>query len=356
VAFLDEDELQPGSGGGSRRSGAERQRQLMLRRVIALVVGVLLIILLLLAVRGCLNARKERGFESYSSDLATIVEQSNQLSTEFFNRLEDPEADADPLELEAQIASDRGTAEGLLQRVEGLDTPDELAGAQAELEQAFELRRDALAGIADDIPTALGSEGRPEAIERIAQDMREFLASDVLFARSRADINAVLAEQGAGDTLIDESVFLGEPVEQWLDQLQLTTILSTFAGDAGATEGIHGLALLSTSIGKTELTAGTENPVSLGSGAPEITVEVENQGDQEEREVSVQYTLSGGVTLLQGEGVIPRLDAGGFEEVTMGLDDVPDTETPLTLEVEVLPVPGEESADNNAATYTVTFD
>ena len=50
---------------GSRRSGAERQRQLMLRRVIALVVGVLLIILLLLAVRGCLNARKERGFENY---------------------------------------------------------------------------------------------------------------------------------------------------------------------------------------------------------------------------------------------------------------------------------------------------
>ena len=40
----------------------------------------------------------------------------------------------------------------------------------------------------------------------------------------------------------------------------------------------------------------------------------------------------------------------------MGLDDVPDPGTPLTLEVEVLPVPGEESADNNQATYTVTFE
>lgn len=356
MAFLDEDELEPGSGGGSRRSGAERQRQLMLRRVIALVVGVLLIILLLLAVRGCLNARKERGFENYSSDLATIVEQSNQLSTEFFDRLENPEANADPLELEAQIASDRGTAEGLLQRVQGLDTPDEIADAQAELEQSFELRRDGLAGIADDIPTALGSEGRGEAVDRIAEDMRTFLASDVLFARARGGINTVLTEEGAGDTLIDESVFLRQPDEPWLDQLQLAAILSTFAGDAGATEGIHGLALLSTRIGKTELTAGAENTVSLGSGTPEITVEVENQGDQEESEVSVQYTLSGGVTLLQGEGTVPRLDAGGFEEVTMGLDDVPDPGTPLTLEVEVLPVPGEESADNNQATYTVTFE
>ena len=28
---------------------------------------------------------------------------------------------------------------------------------------------------------------------------------------------------------------------------------------------------------------------------------------------------------------------------------------PLTLQIEVLPVPGEEVSDNNAATYTVTF-
>ena len=38
------------------------------------------------------------------------------------------------------------------------------------------------------------------------------------------------------------------------------------------------------------------------------------------------------------------------------LDDLPETNVPLTLEVEVLPVPGEEVADNNAATYTVTFN
>ena len=61
-----------------------------MRRVIALGVGVLILILLLLGVRGCLNARKERGFENYVSDLDGIVDQSNQLSQEFFGRLEDP--------------------------------------------------------------------------------------------------------------------------------------------------------------------------------------------------------------------------------------------------------------------------
>jgi hypothetical protein len=356
VAFLDEDELQAAeSGTGTRGSGAERQRQLMLRRVIALGVGVLLVILLLLAVRGCLNARKERGFESYVSDLESIVQQSNQLSVEFFARLEDPPANADPLELEAEIASDRGSAEGLLQRVDALDTPDELAEAQAELTQAFELRRDALAGIADDIPTALGNEGRSEAIDRIAADMRGFLASDVLFARARDDIGVALADQGLGGK-VPESVFLPEPVDRWLDHLQVTTVLSTFASNSGAIEGVHGVALLSTQIGKTTLTADADTSVGLGSKPPELTIEVQNQGDQEESEVTVSYALSGGAVPLRGEGTIDKLDASGIDETTLALEDMPDTDVPLTLEVEVLPVLGEEVADNNAATYTVTFN
>jgi hypothetical protein len=356
VAFLDEDELEPaGSGGGSRQSGSERQRQLMLRRVIALVVGVLLIILLLLAVRGCLNARKERGLENYVSDLTTIVDQSNQLATGFFARFDDPPANADPLELEAQIASDRGTAEGLLQRVEGLDAPDDLADAQAEMVQAFELRRDALAGIAEDIPTALGNEGRLDALEGIAADMRAFVASDVLFGRARAEIASALEAEGISTDDLHDSVFLPDPT-QWLDTVQLATILSTFASDAGATDGIHGLAIIGTTINKTPLTAGAETTVSLGSGSPTVKVEVENQGDQEEAEVSVAFTLSGGVIPVDGEDVIPTLDAGGRDEISFQIDEAPDTETPLTLEVEVLPVPGEADSSNNEATYTVIFN
>ena len=53
--------------------------------------------------------------------------------------------------------------------------------------QAFELRRDGLAGIAEDIPTALGNEGRSDAIDRIVGDMEAFLASDVLYERAQAE-------------------------------------------------------------------------------------------------------------------------------------------------------------------------
>ena len=327
----------------------------MLRRFIALGIGVVIVILLLLAVKGCLNARKQQGFENYAGDLSEIVKQSNQLSTEFFSRLENPPNNTDELTLEAQIASDRGSAESLLQRVQNLDTPGDLSGAQSEVEQAFELRRDGLAGIADDISTALGNEGRSEAIGRIEQDMRAFLASDVLYGRAQGDIQGVLDDQGVSEQLPD-SVFLPEPVDRWLDPLQLTTVLSTFAGSSGSTSGTHGLALLSTTINKTQLTPDSENAVKLGDGPPTIEVQVQNQGDQEEKEVTVDYSLSGGAVPLEGEGTIKQLDASGTDSTTLTMDDSPDTGVPLTLTVEVLPVPGEEIADNNQSTYSVTFN
>lgn len=327
-----------------------------MRRVIALGVGVLILILLLLGVRGCLNARKERGFENYVSDLDGIVDQSNQLSQEFFGRLEDPPRGLTELQLEAEITTDRGTAESLLQRVEGLDVPDELSDAQDELLQSFELRRDGLAGIAEDIPTALGNEGRNDAIERIATEMEAFLASDVLYDRARAETQGVLAEEEIGEK-VGASRFLPEPVERWLDSAEVTLTLNTFAAETGnVPSGIHGVELLSTSIDRTTLLAETENTVGIGNDPPELTVEVQNGGDSRERDVTVNYSFSGGVEPIEGETTIPRIDAQGIAEATVPLETLPETDVPLTLVVEVLPVLGETLIDNNALTYTVTFN
>ena len=357
MSFLDEDELAPApEGPGSRGPQADRQRQVMVRRVVALGVAVLILILILLGIRGCLNARKERGFENYVSDLGAIATESNQLAEEFFGRLQDPPKGLDELGIEAQIATDRGTAEGLLQRVNGLDTPDQLAGAQGELEEAFTLRRDALAGIADDIPTALGDEGRQEAIERIVDDMEALLASDVLYRRAQGEIRDVLAEEQIEGNVPD-SEFLPQPPTPWLDDLQLAATLTTFATDAGvAGGGIHGVELLSTSVDKTALTSGVENTISLGADPPQLAASVQNGGDTQEKEVVVSYTLSGGGTTLSGTGTISKIDAGGTTEVSIPFDGEPESGVPLTLEVQVLPVIGETLFDNNVATYTVTFD
>src|SRR6476619_4031827 len=116
-----------------------------------------------------------RIFESSVSDLNAITAQSKQLSNDFFNRLNDP-GNLSPLSFEAEIKADRGTAESLASRVEALSTPDELKSAQNELNLAFQQRRDAFTGIADNISTALGSQGRPQAVNALAGYLQSLLA------------------------------------------------------------------------------------------------------------------------------------------------------------------------------------
>src|SRR5688572_4383579 len=105
----------------------------MVRRAVGVGVIVLLLILIVFGIRGCLDARKERGFENYARDLNAIAAQSKQLSTDFFGGLDDP-GNLTALSFEAEINSYRGSAENLATRVEDLNAPDELKGAQSELE------------------------------------------------------------------------------------------------------------------------------------------------------------------------------------------------------------------------------
>ena len=355
MAYPDDDDLQPALGGrGPQRGGPGEPRPIFVRRLIALGVGLVFLFIVIFGVKACLDNRKARGFANYASDLGSIVTQTNQLAFEFFNRLQTPPEKSSPLNLQAAIATDRGTAEGLLDRVEGLDTPDDLADAQDELVKSYQLRRDALAGIAEQIPTALGAEGRTEAIDAIAADMRLLLAGDVLFDRAQDDIAATLTEEEIG-AVIEDSIFLPEPVTRWLDDDELTLILSAFAADAGECSGTRGLELVGVAIDKTPLVAGSENTAEVGDGL-DLTAEISNAGDTDEVDVAVSAELQGPTGVLEGEGAISRIEPGQIQETAIAFTDDPPTGVPLTLEVKAQPVPCETLLDNNNLTYTVTFD
>jgi hypothetical protein len=354
LAFFEEDPDRAPGGGAARRPPPDPQRQIFVRRVAALGIGVLILILLLLGVRGCLDARKTRGFENYASDLDSIVTTANQLSSEFFTRLLNPPENADALALEADIAADRGTAQGLLSRVEGLDTPDEIAGAQEDLETAFDLRLDALGGISEQIPTALGQEGRSEAIEAIVTHMRELLASDVLYASAREAILAVFQEEEI-EARVQESIFMPAPVERWLDDEQLAAILGAFATATEQCSGTHGVEISSVVADGTPLIAGSENTLELGNRVA-IDVEVLNGGEANETDVEVSAELAGPTGVLEAESVIPRIDVGELGDATVTFEDPPPTDVPLALEVTAIQVPCETILDNNTLTYTVTFE
>ena len=173
---------------------------------------------------------------------------------------------------------------------------------------AFELRRDGLTAISDEIGTALGDEGSEEAIAKIAEDMQYFVASDVLYRRAKDEIDTVLAEQG----------IRGEaPQSEFLPDVDFSTrppwprrSRRSPARTATPTSGVHGLGLV---VGGTVLQPGD---IALTEGTPvtapaeeglTLEVQVENQGDSTESDVLVTAEVDGSEA---GEGTIDTIDAG----------------------------------------------
>jgi CARDB len=352
LAFLEEeDPLSPdATARGGRYGPPDRQRQFLFRRLIAVAVGALLLILIVLGIRGCLNAREERALENYGRDLEALASESQQLSEGFFERLDDP-GNLSELNFEAEVKADRGAAEGLVSRAEGLDPPGELTGAQADVVLAFELRRDGLAQISEQIGTALTPEGE-DARDAIAQDMQYFVASDVLYRRGQAQIEQVFEEEGIAAEVPD-SQFITEDNLEYLDSSVLSQALSVITGEEEAAGGgVHGLGLVPPAfIGDTELVEGT--PVTATAPAEEVELSVQNQGDSEESEIPVTVEIDGAEA---GEATIDTIDAGETQTVTIPLDPAPESGDSVTLDVFVEPVPGEQVSDNNEASYEVTFE
>jgi hypothetical protein len=357
LAFLDEEELAPppgGTGPPSRRGGPDRQRQILVRRAIGVGIVVLVLILIVLGIKGCLGARKTRNFENYVSDLNAVAAQTNQLSGEFFGKLSDP-GTLSALDFEAEIAADRGAAENLSSRVDGLDTPGELNDAQNELELSYSLRAQALTGISNQISTALGNAGpaRNKAITSITDYMQYFLASDVLYKQAQDQIDAELSDQGI-DEKAPASVFMTDPT-RWLDPLQVSSALSAISTEK-TSRGSHGLALIQTSVSPGDVILTTDTPATItGAGKPGIDVQVSNQGSVEEKGVGVSYRLTGGPQTIDDTTTIPSIAAGAIQTASLPIQPSPPTGTQLTLEVTVIPVPGEQITTNNRFTYQLTF-
>lgn len=341
-----------GSGGGSRPP--DRQQQILVRRAIFAGAFVLVVILLVLGVRGCLDARKERAYENYVSDLSSIAAETSNLSDAFFERLQDP-GDLTPLQFEAEVKADRGAAEGLLDRAEGLDAPDEVHDAQELIVLSYRLRRDALAAIADRIATALGDRGARRASRQIAGEMRTLLASDVLYEKGLDQLGAVLAEEDLSELEVPASQFLpDEP--NWLDTDVVIDALSGVSGATGAASpGVHGLGLGTVTLLPTGAALSDGVAVTAAAEGAELEIEVENQGESEETDVTVNYEFSSNGDTSRGEEQISRIDVGDVETVNIPIQPAPAGATgELTVTAE--PVPGEEIEDNNTLTAEVTFE
>jgi hypothetical protein len=324
----------------------------MLRRLLALGGALVVLILIVLGVKGCLDARARGAISDYARDVTQIVNETNQTSDRFFSKLEDP-GGLSVTEFTNEVEADRSAIDLLAGRAEGLSAPGALSSAQKSLELAYVLRAAAMDTIAAKMKTALGEAGSAKATAAIARQMQKLLAADTIYeAVTRPEINGKLADEGIEGKDVPKGAFLPDGTK-WLDEAEVQSALGAVsgstAGEEPTTAGVHGLGLMATRVNEAELTPEAPNSVAV-EGTPEIEVEVQNQGESTENGITVVVTANGKETT----GEIASLEAGASETVTVPLTPAPKGET--TLEVEAEPVPGEEVATNNVATYAVNFE
>lgn len=330
-----------------------------MRQVGFLLGAVVVLILIVIAFRGCMDARKDRSFENYVNDLSAVTADTQPLSDGFFSLLSGEGSDqaAQDIGLQNQVNGDAGAAQGLLDRARGLDAPDELGSAQLQIVLSYELRHDALVGIASQLDD-IGGNNSAKAERAIYTQMKVLSASDILYARARDQIEQALADQGVTvEEGVPESQFLPNKPD-YLDPNETAAALggANIGGTGGGASDAackgdgetHGLGL----VGSTLLPSGTAlvagGSVTAPDGDDTLSVDVQNQGTVEESDIEV--SVSG--------------DVSGSETIdTLGSQETGTVEIPLRgapsgtaqIDVEVATVGCEQVADNNVASYTVSF-
>lgn len=350
-----------GGGGGGRLTDRQTIQR---RRMLGLGIGVVVLILLFLLVKGCASIRKENAYKDYVREVAADMQQSQQESDAVFGLLRQP-GDQSAVDLQNSINGFRAEAARLAKRAKSRDVPGEVKSGHRYLVDALEFRRDGIAAVGNLLPTALGDQGAGTAVQRIAAQMRTFDASDVLITtRFLPNLYAAIKKEDlASDVPIPEALrspkgFL--PDVDWLRPTTVADRIGRIKGGGSAAEattpGLHGTGLVSTTVqpsGKALSPSGTTDiPATKGLS---FDVQVQDQGENDEKDVTVTLTISGAGKPIKVDSQIDSIARGANATASIPLPSLPPTGRPVTIKVTVKPVPGEKKTDNNTQEYQAVF-
>ena len=330
----------------------------------AIGAGVVVVILLFLLIKGCASIRKENAYKDYVREVSADVQQSQQESDAVFGLLRKGQAAGQsPVDLQNNINGFRAEAAKLAERARKRDVPGEVKGANRYLVDALQLRADGLGSVARLLPTALGDQGAGTAIKQIAAQNRLFDASDVLFTqRYLPQLFKTIKDQGlASDVPVPDTLRAPKGFLPSIDWLRPTSVASQLTGTAStdttaATPGLHGTGLAAVTVqpsGKALSTSGTTDiPTQKGLS---FDVQVQNQGQNDEKNVTVQVRISGGAKPISVDQQIASIAQGATGTASVPLPSLPSTGRPVTITVTVKGVPGEKKLDNNKQAYQAIF-
>jgi hypothetical protein len=343
---------------------------LLVRRLVAAGAVVLVVVLLVVLVKGCVDNRREAALKDYNRSVRTLVEHSRSaVSKPFFDAL-GTAGGQDQQQVQETINQLKIVADEDLSQAERLDPPDAMNAAQTNLELVLSLRRDGVAKVADEIQTALGgTAGAGTAVEAIAGQMQAFNASDVIYSQRVAplilkglkdDGIAASYDGTAGEQVLPYANFLPDDGGiSWMSPdyvaQQLGAVSSNGRPSGTPTPGLHGHQLDSVSVGGVDLTTSGSNRIPA-TPPPTFVVSFTNGGENNETNVKVTVEIAGSGATIRAQTIVPTTTAGQAATANVTLRQSPSTNGPATIRVTIGQVLGEETTDNNTATYTALFE
>jgi hypothetical protein len=329
----------------------------MVRRVVAGAVLLVVVIVLALGIHSCEVSQRNTALRNYATGVASLVADSHQTGQSLFGDLA---KGGSPVTLQSSITNLAGDASSQLSRLKGLSVPDEMKTAQGHMVLAFQMRHDAITGIAGQVETALSKSGA-DAVNAIAGDMATLYASDVLY-KNYAGKEIASALHGVG---ITPNSLNGPPISdlqfvpnlQWLTPTfvagKLGASVTTSSGASGTpcNSSACGDAMTSVSVSGQTLTPGGTATLPANP-PPTFDCTFSNTGQQALSNTVVRVSVKG--TNVSGTETVAQTQPGGSYTVHVALNSAPPTGT-HTVTATVEPHPSETPVVHNTQTFTITF-
>jgi hypothetical protein len=345
------------AGGGPPRGPLPGAGSLTpLFRLAALVaLAILVVVLLAVWVQGCAADDEEVTYGDYMGQIDAVGKDSAKVGADLATLLTTP--GLAQTELETQLGGLLQQQELDVQRARDIDAPGPLTPAHENAIRALDLRVSGLNGMLETFRETKDTQDATAAGRRLAAQGQRLEASDVVWRDLFQGVaTAAMAAEGVEGVTAPASVFVQN--EDLYTSRSMSSIWQRVHGAStgGTPSGSHGSSLEYTKVlpAGIQLSTSTETKITISTDLS-FEVGVTNSGENQEVGVRVRLTIPAQPTPIVKNGTIDVIDPG--ESKTVTFSDFPDFPfgEGTTVQVQVLPVPGETNTGNNSAEYPVVF-
>jgi hypothetical protein len=370
VGFFEEPRRRPPRDRGRRRpqrtgpprsTGRPPGASPVLRLAGLVALGIAVVFGFALWVQSC-SGQSKQSYSSYIDAMKPLADDSAKVGQEFATVLTSSGLTMDSFRSDLASWSQREKDDYL--KAQRLQPPGPLQSAHAKALDAFELRANAIDGIANSLTLAQNEHvSASVAGTALASDAELLTASDIVWKQLyRLQATAVLAEQGVTGVIVPPSKIVSTP--DIVDAHSLATAyqrLGTPTTSGGHVSGIHGSNL----VGTNAVESGTSTPLSTSSattvtccGNLVLDVVFEDSGNFPEVQVQITVTIKvAGDSVYTQTETVPQIASKERKTV-----EFPDVNLPpkafghsALISVDIKGVRGEARFDNNSASYPVFF-